>query len=162
MEIIGLTLRTIQPSDNAALAAIVRNTLTEFDCNKPGTAFADPETDFLFEQFQQERTAYFVAELNGEIIGGSGIGLLKGYDEICELQKMYLLPKARDKGIASQLMQKCIQFAKEKGFKKIYLETMPQLKTAVVFYTKNDFEFLEKPLSQTGHFSCSVWMIKSL
>lgn len=155
-------IRTIQPSDNPFLAAIVRNTLTEFGCNKPGTAWADPETDFLFEQYQQVRSTYFVAEMDGEIVGGSGIGVLKGYDEICELQKMYLLANARGKGIAQQLMQKCIEFAKEKGYQKIYLETMPQLNTAVDFYTKIGFLHLDKPLSQTGHFSCNIWMIKAI
>ncbi|MEO8148602.1 MAG: GNAT family N-acetyltransferase [Bacteroidia bacterium] len=157
-----LLIRTIQQSDNSYLAKIVRDTLTEFGCNKPGTAFADPETDFLFEQFTDERTEYFVVEINGKIVGGSGIGILKGYIEICELQKMYLTHDARGKGIANQLMNKCIAFAKEKGYKKIYLETMPELNTAVTFYTKNGFEFLDKPLSQTGHFSCNIWMIKEI
>lgn len=157
-----LLIRTIQQSDNAQLAAIVRNTLTEFGCNKPGTAFADPETDFLFEQYQNERTTYFVAVLNDEIVGGAGIGFLKGYNDICELQKMYLKPHARGQGIATQLMQSCIAFATEKNFQQIYLETMTELSIAVQFYQNNGFVFLDKPLSQTGHFSCNIQMIKTL
>jgi putative acetyltransferase len=155
-------IRIIQQSDNAQLAAIVRNTLTEFGCNKPGTAFADPETDFLFEQFTDERTRYFVAVLNDELVGGAGIGFLKGYDDICELQKMYLKPHARGQGFATQLMQRCIAFAAAKNFKQIYLETMTELNIAVQFYQNNGFVFLDKPLSQTGHFSCNIQMIKAL
>jgi putative acetyltransferase len=156
-----LQIRTIQQSDNVQLAAIVRNTLTEFGCNKPGTAFADPETDFLFEQFKDERTTYFVAVLNDEIVGGAGIGFLKGYNDICELQKMYLKPHARGQGFAAQLMQRCIAFAAAKNFKQIYLETMTELSIAVQFYKNNGFVFLDKPLSQTGHFSCNIQMIKT-
>lgn len=158
----SLQIRTIEQSDNAQLAAIVRNTLTEFGCNKPGTAWADPETDFLYEQFQDMRTQYFVAVLNDEIVGGAGIGFLKGYNDICELQKMYLKPHARGQGIAGQLMQRCVAFATAKNFSQIYLETMTALSIAVAFYENNGFVFLDKPLSQTGHFSCNIQMIKSL
>ena len=157
-----LQIRFIQQSDNVQLAAIVRNTLTEFGCNKPGTAFADPETDFLFEQFEDKRTSYFVAVLNDEIVGGAGIGFLKGYDDICELQKMYLKPHVRGHGIATQLMQCCIAFATENEYKQIYLETMTELNIAVQFYQNNGFVFLDQPLSQTGHFSCNIQMIKAL
>ena len=111
-------IRPIKPSDNPHLAIIVRTTLAEHGCDKPGTAFADPETDFLYQQFQDENTAYFVVEAEGKIVGGAGIGKLKGYDDVCELQKMYLLPEARGKGLAKMLMDTCIAFAKENGFKK--------------------------------------------
>ena len=157
-----LIIRKIVRSDNPHLSKIVRDTLTEFDCNKPGTAFADPETDFLFEQYADNKTAYFVAEVNHKIVGGSGIGKLKGFDSICELQKMYLIPEARNKGIARKLMDLCIDFAIENKFERIYLESMPQLKDAIKLYVKYGFHRIEKPLSQTGHFTCDVWMIKQL
>jgi putative acetyltransferase len=54
-------IRSIQSSDNPELAVIVRNTLTEFGANVPGTVFFDPTTDALFELFQTEKSAYFVA-----------------------------------------------------------------------------------------------------
>lgn len=155
-------IRPIKQSDNPYLAIIVRSTLAEYDCDKPGTAFADPETDFLYEQFRDENTAYFVVESDGKIVGGAGIGKLKGYDDICELQKMYLLPEVRGKGLAKLLMDKCVDFAKQKGFKKIYLESMPELQTAIALYTKYGFIMLDQQLSQTGHFSCSVWMLKEV
>lgn len=157
-----INLRPIQKNDNPSLAKIILDTLTEFGCNRPGTVFADPQTDFLFEQYQNPRSAYYVAEMNNEIVGGAGIGMINGFDDICELQKMYLLPSARRKGIASLLFDQCVDFAKHNGFKKIYLESLNELKTAVTFYNKNGFKFLEQPLLNTGHFSCDVWMIKEL
>ncbi len=157
-----LSIRKIQKSDNAILAAIVRDTLTEFGCNKPGTAFADPETDFLFEQYADSETLYLVALINNKIVGGAGVGKLKNMNRVCELQKMYLLPEARGKGIAQLLLQLCIEFAKEKKYKSIYLESMPELNAAIKLYENYGFKKLDAPLSQTGHFTCNVWMLKEL
>lgn len=69
----NIQIRPIQPSDNSYLAVIVRNTLAEFGAAKPGTVFFDPTTDALFELFQTPKSAYFVAESEGKIVGGGGI-----------------------------------------------------------------------------------------
>ena len=69
----NIHIRNIQPSDNPELAVIVRNTLTEFGANVPGTVFFDPTTDALFELFQTPKSAYFVAEADGKLLGGGGI-----------------------------------------------------------------------------------------
>lgn len=47
-----ITIRPIEPQDNAALAEIIRAALTEFGANKPGTVYFDPTTDALFELFR--------------------------------------------------------------------------------------------------------------
>ena len=46
-----VTIRTIQPADNPALAIIIRNALAEFGANKPGTVYYDATTDALYELF---------------------------------------------------------------------------------------------------------------
>jgi putative acetyltransferase len=52
--------------------------------------------------------------------------------------------------------------AKEMGFVSMYIETLPELKKAISVYEKFGFNYLDKPLGDTGHFGCSVWMLKSL
>jgi putative acetyltransferase len=49
--------------------------------------------------------------------------------------------------------------AKSEGYQKIYLETMPELSAAVVAYEKLGFKKLQGPLGNTGHYSCSIWML---
>ena len=75
---------------------------------------------------------------------------------------MYLLPLARGTGIGAALMNKCMDMAKEMGFDAMYIETLPELKKAISVYEKFGFNYLDKPLGDTGHFGCSVWMLKSL
>ena len=158
-----ISLRPIQPSDNTILAKIVRNTMKEFGVNRPNTVYFDPTTDSLFELFQKERSVYNVAILNGEIVGGAGIYATDGLeDDTCELVKMYLHLKARGLGLGRILIEKCLEEAIRLEYKKIYLETMPELKQAMKVYEKFGFQYLKGPMGNSGHTGCELWMLKSL
>jgi len=158
-----VNIRDLRKEDNPALAKVVRDTLAEFGANHPNTVYYDPTTDKLFEVFQTPRSKYFLAELNSKIVGGGGIYPTDGLPaDTCELVKMYLLPEARGYGLGKTLIEKCIEAAAQNGFKKIYLETMPELKQALSVYEKFGFKFLEGPLGNSGHTGCSLWMMKNL
>ena len=159
----NLRIRDIQASDDPVLANIIRSTLAEFGANHPGTVYYDPTTDHLFELFKKQGSAYNVAELDGEIVGGGGIYPTDGlpYDT-CELVKMYLLPKARGHGLGRMMIQRCIEQARNKGYQNIYLETMNELKQALIIYEKMGFTYLDEPMGNSGHFGCPLWMIKKL
>ncbi len=158
-----INIRNILPTDNSALAKIVKGTLAEFGANHPGTVYYDATTDALFELFQNDKAVYNVAELNGEVVGGGGIYPTEGLPiDTCELVKMYLLSNARGLGLGKIMIEKCIEQAKQKGFKKIYLETMPELKQALNVYAKFGFEYLKGPMGNSGHTGCSLWMLKVL
>ncbi len=163
VEMKEIELRTIILEDNITLAKIIRDTLTEFKANKPGTVYYDDSTDHLFEVFKKEKSAYFVAELDGEVIGGAGFYPTENLpDGTCELVKLYLSPSGRGKGNGKLLLEKCIAAAKEAGYAKMYLETMPELKIAIPMYEKMGFTYISKPMGNSGHCGCDIWMIKDL
>jgi putative acetyltransferase len=156
-------IRQIREDDTKKLATIIRDTLAEFKANKPGTVYFDETTDHLADVFKVEGSIYFVAELDGEIIGGSGIYPTANLpDGTCELVKLHLSNKARGKGIGKLLLEKCITAARELGYKKIYLETMPELTIAIPMYEKFEFTYLQAAQGSSGHTGCDVWMIKDL
>ncbi|AXT54778.1 GNAT family N-acetyltransferase [Aquimarina sp. MMG015] len=158
-----IKIRSVAPEDNQALAQVIRDVLIEMGVPKVGTAYEDEALDVMYETYDAPRKKYFVVEDDGKIIGGAGIAQLeKGSSEICELQKMYFLPEARGKGLGSQMMSKCLDFAKEQGFVKCYLETMPYMKEARKLYGRVGFKALDAPMGDTGHYSCQAWMIKDL
>jgi len=159
-----MQIRTILQSDNSALAKIIRATLTEFGANHPGTVYYDESTDHLFELFQNPRSVYFVAQTDdGQIMGGGGIFPTEGLpSDTCELVKMYLLPEARGKGLGGSIIEKCLLCAKEYGFDRIYIESMPELKLALKVYQRFGFKYLSSPLGDSGHFGCDLWMVKSI
>ena len=158
-----MTLRNIQNNDNKELAILLRSVLIEMGVPKTGTAYEDPELDHMYEAYQHPRSAYFVLEENAKLLGAAGISpLRKGPDEVCELQKMYFSPAARGKGWGAKMIEHCLSFAKEQGFEKCYIETMPYMKAAQKLYVKKGFEFIDGPMGNTGHNNCSVWMLKAL
>jgi putative acetyltransferase len=159
----GTTIRTITLDDNAAIAQIIRSTLLEYGAARPGTVYYDESTDRLSEVFGIAGSAYYIAEQDGGIVGGAGIYPTENLDaDTCELVKMYLLPSARGTGLGRRLMDMCIDFVIESGYKRVYLETMPELKEAIRLYHKMGFERLTAPLGDSGHHGCGIWMAKKV
>lgn len=158
-----IQIRPIQLADNTGIAQVIRTTLKEFGANKPGTVYFDSSTDHLFELFQVPGAMYQVALLEGEIVGGGGIYPTEGLPvDTCELVKMYVLKKVRGIGLGRDLIQKSLDYAKETGYKKVYLETMPELQQALATYQKFGFKYINQPLGNSGHFGCDLWMLKVL
>ena len=59
-------------------------------------------------------------------------------------------------------MEESIEFAKNAGYQSIYIESLPEFSAAVSIYEKRGFSYLEKPLGNSGHSGCNLWMIKHL
>jgi putative acetyltransferase len=159
-----ITIRPIVPGDAAALAGVIRNTLAEYGAAKPGTAYYDAATDHLPELFQHTpRSAYFVAEQDGEVLGGGGIFPTENLPTgTVELVKLYLLPAARGRGVGKALIGHCLQAARANGYARLYLETTEELTQAIPLYEKLGFTYLPAALGNSGHFGCQIWMIKSV
>ena len=156
-------IREIRQQDNPDVAHVIRTVLIEHNVPKVGTAYADVSLDCMFETYTKPNSMYFVVEQEGKIIGGAGIAPLEnGPADTCELQKMYFLNETRGLGLGTKMMEKCLDSAREFGFKRCYLETMPYMEVAQKLYKNTGFRYLEAPMGDTGHSSCPVWMIKEL
>jgi putative acetyltransferase len=59
-------------------------------------------------------------------------------------------------------MLACEENARALGFTHLYLESFPDMEAAIHLYKSFGYEQLEKPLGNSGHFSCNVWMLKSI
>ena len=156
-------IRPVNPEDNQKVKSLVQSVLVELGVPKVGTAYEDDSLDDMHAEYNQPRKEYFVVDDGGRIIGAAGIAPLASYEgSICELQKMYFLPEVRGKGVGAEMMKKCLDFAREQGYEKCYIETMPYMEQARKLYLRSGFEELEGPLGNTGHYNCSVWMIRDL
>jgi putative acetyltransferase len=158
-----LTIRKVIKADNEKLATLIREVFNEFNAPRKGTVYSDPTTDDLYTLFQKPRSVLWVAEIDNEVLGCCGISRTEGLDGDCaELAKFYLSNKIRGKGIGKQLMLKCFESAKQMGYNKLYLESMPQFSNAVSMYEKYGFTKINAPLGNSGHTTCDIWMIKDL
>ena len=158
-----MIIRKIQLKDNAAIEQIIKAIFPEFGLPLIGTAYEDEETPRMFESYQATNEVYFVIEENGVVLGGGGVKPLKGFEtDICELQKVYFSTEIRGKGYGKIIFNKCMDAAKNLGYKQCYLESASQMKVAISIYEKAGFKHLDKAFGNTGHYSCGVWMIKDL
>ena len=76
--------------------------------------------------------------------------------------KLYLTAATRGKGTGRILIEKCFEAAAELGYTHLYLESFPQLAKAVGMYEKAGFKSLDHALGNSGHFACTIWMVKEL
>ncbi|VAW09862.1 Uncharacterized acetyltransferase YjgM [hydrothermal vent metagenome] len=155
--------REITAEDNVEVAKVVRKVLVDLGVPKVGTAYADPSLDMMYDNYNVPKATYFVVEVDGKILGGAGVAQLENSNgNICELQKMYFLEEARGKGFGTEMIRLCLNKAKEYNFEKVYLETLPYMKAAQKLYKKVGFEYIDASMGDTGHYSCSVWMLKTI
>lgn len=156
-------LRPIEPRDDAAIAAIIRKVMPEFGAVGCGFAINDPEVDWMSRAYTEPRSAYFVVEREGAVIGGGGIAPLEGGDgATCELRKMYFLPGARGIGAGAAMMAQCLQAARDAGFSRCYLETLGGMDAAMRLYQRSGFKRIDAPLGATGHGGCNAFYLLDL
>ncbi|AVP97813.1 GNAT family N-acetyltransferase [Ahniella affigens] len=160
----NVTIRPIEAKDDPIVAAIIRRVMPEFGADGPGFAIHDPEVDFMSQSYGAPRSAYFVVEAAGTVVGGGGVAGLAGdgTGTICELRKMYFLPEARGLGAGRALIERCLAVAKAFGYQRCYLETLEGMHAAQKLYRANGFTEIAGPLGNTGHFSCDRFFVKDL
>ncbi len=160
------SIRPIAVADNKTMASIIRNCLIEYGANKPGTVFTDPTTDDLFSLFNHHEPAvYYVVEdlSNKEVVGGCGIfPTPKLPPNTYELVKLYIRKEYRGLGIAKELMTLCEQDAKNWGVTQLYIESMPELKRAIIIYENTGYQYIQHSLGSSGHCGCNIFMLKKL
>jgi len=155
--------REVRPEDNQALAKMIRQVFEEHEAPQHGTVYSDPTTDNLHALFRTPGSVLWVAEVEGSPEGCCGIYPTEGLNKNCaELVKYYLSKKIRGKGIGKTLMKMCIQSARDLDYEKLYLESMPHFSKAVRIYEKLGFRELAGPLGNSGHPTCSIWMLLEL
>jgi len=156
-------IRRIEPEDDAVVEQVLTEVLAEFGATGAGFSDQDEELAAMSAAYEGPAAVYFVADLDGEIVGGAGVGPLPRSDpHVCELRKMYLLPSARGYGIGRSLLETCLDEARHMGYRECYLETLAQMDRARDLYERFGFLPLEAPMGHTGHFGCNRWYALSL
>lgn len=83
----------------------------------------------------------FFAKYGEEIVGTAS--LLKKTNEIFELGKMAVSKNSRGLGVGNQLMEHCMEFAKQQEIRELILYSNTKLGPAIHLYKKYGFEEIE-------------------
>ncbi|MFO7671159.1 MAG: GNAT family N-acetyltransferase [Bacteroidales bacterium] len=158
-----MVIREVVKEDNPHLAKMIREVFEEFGAPHLGTVYSDPTTDDLHGLFRETGSVLWVAEWDRKPVGCCGIYPTRGLDEGCaELVKFYLAGASRGNGTGKALLQRSMNSARVLGYRRLYLESLPHFSRALGIYERLGFKTLDKPLGNSGHNGCNIWMLKEL
>jgi GNAT superfamily N-acetyltransferase len=108
--------------------------------------------DLSFQNFQKE-----LNELPGDYSPPSGrlflgfhgsdpagcVALRRISEEICEMKRLFVRPQYRGLGLGRALAMKVIEVACEIGYRRMRLDTVPTMQTAIALYVSLGFKEIE-------------------
>ena len=134
----GFEIRPANNGDIVSIKKIVFRVLKEYGLTPEETGKDNDLNDIEKNYFDNGGFFGVIVDSNKNKIVGT-FGLFSINKNVCELRKMYLLKEVRRRGLGMLMVNKSIDVAKEKNYKKIVLETIHPLKEAISLYKKYGF-----------------------
>jgi GNAT superfamily N-acetyltransferase len=100
----------------------------------------------FYSQYDPDRDRVWICEHEGKIIGS--LLLMRRESGLSQLRFFIIRPEYRKIGLGRHLISRCIAFAKEKSYEKIYLWTTNNLPASQYLYNSFGFDLIEEKYSE--------------
>lgn len=117
----------------------IQITLDYMDWLNIDLGFQNTEKEFQTfpEMYGEPNGLFLLAEVDETLAGGVGFRQLE--DGICEMKRLYVYEKYQKLGLGKKLCEVLIQTAAERGYKKMRLDTLKSMQSAVALYQRLGF-----------------------
>ncbi|KKL63221.1 hypothetical protein LCGC14_2177250, partial [marine sediment metagenome] len=100
----------------------------EYQLDESFEAYVAKYLALFIENYNQETDHLWIVENDSKIVGS--IAIVKGEGMVAQLRWFLVEPPERNKGIGNKLMQEAINFCQNRGYMKVTLGTIKDLKKA--------------------------------
>lgn len=113
--------------------------------------------DEFVMKFKPDRERAWIAEYGGEIVGS--IFIVEQEPDIAQLRMLYVEPHVQGMGIGKKLLEKAVEFARDKNYRSVRLWTNDVLHRARMMYERAGFRMLESmPNTEFGEgLTAQIW-----
>jgi GNAT superfamily N-acetyltransferase len=102
------------------------------------------------QHYDPQRERAWIAEVNGQNAGS--VFLVKKTAEVAKLRLLLLEPAARGQGLGARLVDECLRFARQAGYRQVTLWTQSVLLAARHIYAQFGFKLVDSgPHHSFGH-----------
>ncbi|KQV80600.1 MarR family transcriptional regulator [Massilia sp. Root351] len=136
-------LRNPQPGDMGWI--VHRQTVMyaqEYGWNNEYEALAAEITANFIRDFDAASERCWIAEKDGKVVGS--VFVVRQDATTAKLRMLYVDPSARGRGIGGRLVDECLRFARQAGYKTMVLWTNSVLTGARRIYDKAGFQLIEE------------------
>jgi len=105
------------------------------------SAYADSDINDIKGTYLGDRNGFFVCDKNTHVIGTAGIK--RDTEKTALLRRIFVKKENRGQGCGKELVQKCIVFCKDHGYKEIVFRATDKMKRAMILVQKTGFKETE-------------------
>ena len=139
----------LSPQDEGTIIGLIRQNLESFE--EAGSVIASTfrRLDNFYESYSKDGSIYLVVKetQTNQCIGGAGLGPLAGLhpaEGIGEIRDMFISKPYRGHGLGAKLLQQCLEAAIKADYRRLYLETTPEMEHAQKLFKRFGF----RPVTQ--------------
>ena len=142
-----VTLRAHRPGDMGwVIGAHGRIYAAEYGWDERFEALVAEIAAGFIKDLDPARERCWIAELNGEPVGC--VFLVKKSKSVAKLRLLIVEPKARGMKLGRRLVDECIAFARDKGYRTLVLWTQSNLVAARNIYKATGFKLVQRQVHQ--------------
>lgn len=133
-------LRRYKTGDAEGVRELILGILTkEYPFDR--AAYSDSDLDRIDAVYGGQKNAFFVIDEEGAVAGT--VGVKEDSKDEALLRRVFVDPKSRKRGYGGALVDKAIEFCREKGYKRVYFRCTDRMADAMRLCMKKGFRQTE-------------------